>query len=580
MRRCRTRLHADDGLFAILYALLVLVLVGTAAVVVDLAMLRESRTSTRSAVDSAVLVAAASLNAVQPSLNDPREGCERAWSYLLDNLSGPSDGSSSCEVLDIPCRPTSPLVAEQASSGWTVRFTWPVPNDHELMTKPDLAPRTTTRASDPAFDGTDPCSRMGIEVLKNNVPFFAGVFGSETVQTRAASVARGAEQASGGVFAALNILQQTGCGALTTADKGSILVNGTTGTSGIIAVESDGLRGTDDDEDEDACHIIEAAGAAIRASTSGRSSPGLIQTFGANRSSGSVNPTATALVDRFGAKPVRDLFQTSIADLVAAYEGPGVPRSYVGAQPPYSTMAFAKLPSTTSTDPQVARFDDCDINAPVIIPPGNWFIDCAPLVVKSTLTFQGGVVVTRGSIEVTGENACLAVNTATCPSAIGVVPNEDAILYIRSGNLLKDEKASLALPQTFVYLQKEVDDLPDGVVDLTQGPAGSLLWTAPKAQSCATDATCSNQRFQRLLLWSEGDDRHRIRGQFNLTLRGVLFTPNAPFRLEAIGGSRGDELQAQFWTRSLAVSGEGTFVMAVDPEAAVARPQLGVALIR
>lgn len=582
MQRCRARLQGDDGVYAILYALLVLILVGTAAVVVDLAMLRESRASTRSAADAAVLVAAASLNSVQPNRNDPRGGCERAWAYLKVNLVASAgdlpDGSATCAVFPTttsappPC-PLSAVVAEQASPGWTVRFTWPVPEDHELMTQPDLAPRPTTiRASDPTFDGTDPCSRMGIEVLKNNAPFFAGVFGSGTVQTRAASVARGTEQGSGGdVFAALNILQQKGCGALTTQDRGSILVNGTAGNASIIAVESDGLRG--DADDDDGCQIIEAKGAAIRASASGGSSPGLIQAFGPNRSSGAVDPPATALVDRFGAKPVRDLFQPSIDDLIAAYGGSGTPKFYAGAQPPYSTSAFVKVPDLTSSNPLVRDFPCTIDSAPVIMPPGNWFIDCPEkkLVVKARLIFQGGVVVTNGPVEVV-DKGCLALNTAICSSSISVGPTQDAILYIRTGDLSKEKEASLSLHQTFVYLQ-------DGVVNTEQSPGG-LRWTSPAAQSCGVDDTCTHQRFKRLLLWNEGNEPHQIRGQSNLALRGVLFTPSAPFRLDAVEGRPGDELKAQFWTRSLEVSGDGTFVVAVDPEASVARPQLGVTLIR
>ena len=233
---------------------------------------------------------------------------------------------------------------------------------------------------------------------------------------------------------------------------------------------------------------------------------------------------------------------------------------------------FVTLPDPTSTNPVVRAFTCTIDSAPVIIPPGNWFIDCPTLVVKTTLILQGGVVVTSGPINVV-DQGCLAVNTAVCPSASALGPDQDAILYIRSGDLFKEKEASLALPQTFTYLQ-------NGVVNLTQGPAGSLLWTAPEAQSCAADATCSNHRFRRLLLWSEKVGRHTIRGQSNLALRGVLFTPNAPFRLDAANGGQGDEVKAQFWTRKLEVVGNGTFVVAVDPDAAVARPQPGVALIR
>ena len=113
------RHSSDDGVFAILYALLVVVLLGTAAVVVDLAMLRESRASTRSAADSAVVAAAASLNAVRPTLNDPRGGCQRAWKYLRTQLAGLPDGSTDClafPAVAVPPSATCPASAISATS--------------------------------------------------------------------------------------------------------------------------------------------------------------------------------------------------------------------------------------------------------------------------------------------------------------------------------------------------------------------------------------------------------------------------------------------------------------------------------
>ena len=99
------------------------------------------------------------------------------------------------------------------------------------------------------------------------------------------------------------------------------------------------------------------------------------------------------------------------------------------------------------------------------------------------------------------------------------------------------------------------------------------------AGDCAvSDLVCQNRRFKRLVLWSEEVALHKIGGQASLALRGVLFTPNAESEFAGLAGS--NQTAAQFWTKTLDVGGQGTLVMAVDPEAAIARPLVGVSLIR
>jgi len=500
VRHARDRLRAtDDGVFAILYALLVLALVGTAAVVVDLAMLRESRASTRSAADSAVLAAAASLNAVQPNLNDPRGGCERAWKYLLAGLGGAgglADGSSTCEAfpaVTVPptACPAAPIVATSAPSpGWTVRLTWPVPDGSELMTRPDLAPRSTVQAPDDAFDGLDPCARVGLEVVKTTSPIFAGVFGAGAAQTRAASVARGTEQGdSRDVVAALNILEPTRCEALTTTDQGAILVNGTGTDPGTIAVESDGLAGDESDEGNGCSAVIAPRGGSITAGTAGQ---GLIQAFALNpapvgnpakayTNPGRLSPIPTLLPDRYGPAPVTDIFNCT-SGACAPGGGPWINELK-------SAYGGAGAPATFGTLPDGTILEDCSPKSVVIVPVGNWYINCPTLKISTTLIFQGGVIVTAGAVEVADDAGCLAVNVpaTACPLVNSAVipvttsppPTGDAILYIRSGDLIKKDNATLLMPQTFTYLG-------NGRTDMVQGP-GSLLWTTPLASDCEGD---------------------------------------------------------------------------------------------
>ena len=467
-----------------------------------------------------------------------------------------------------------------------MRVTWPVPDASDLLSNPDLAPASVAQGIDADFDGTDPCARVGLEVLKTNAPIFAGVFGAGAVQTRAASVARGTGQdGSRKVIAGLNILEGTGCEALTTTDRGSINVNGTGGDAGVIAVESDGST----------CNT---GGAVIRPrdnpdSTIRSSGPdgvgdGLIQSFAlnpaptGNPSKAFINasrlfPQPTVMANRFGDGPVRSLFNCTsgrcppgggpwIEELRDKYAGPGQP------------LAFTTLPGAA-----VPTFN-CNQDVVTVVPAGNWFLDCpGGLNVSTTLIFQGGVVVTTSAINI-NRGGCLAVNvpattcplldTAASPVTTNPAPTGDAILYVRAGRLFKDERASLYLPQTFTYLGNGSTDL--------QGRSGTLVMTTPLASGCGADAACSNRRFKRLVLWSEADQIHRMAGQSSLALRGVFFTPNAASTFVALRSGQ-NQTAAQFWTRTLVVGGRGEFVMSPDPDAAVPRPleALGsVALIR
>ena len=609
-----TRRRDESGVYAILYTLLVLVILGGAATVVDLALMREGRATTRSAADSAVVAAASALNPLDASKTDPRKACLTAWKYLRAGIDDLSDGSSSCTTA-FPSPPpvtctalTTPKVAAWSGGGYSVRITWPVPATSALMTKPDVAPGSFTQPADTLFDGTNQCDRVAVEVNRTTATVFAAALGVGKVTIGASSVGRAIERGeSKEVIAALNILEQTECGALKTSGQGSVEVDGVDDQAGYIAVESDG-RSTGNSCNGSGTATIEAASNDlnyIRADGPDGNGTGLIQAYALNPAptgrptkaynSGPIVPTPTMLTERYGAKPVLDIFNCTSAscapsgdDYVDMLEG-----VYGGTTPPgapwlpgASSGAFRTLPG----DSQVGDFT-CDGNAstpPIIVPPGNWYVNCpGGLKVAGLVVFQGGHIVTAGPVELSSQDSCLAVNVPmtatppTCPTtdkavAAGEVdttsppPAGDAILYIRSGRLYKVSQAQLYLPQTFTYLQNGWTDLAGG--------SGALLMTTPLATSCGLDEVCRNRTFRRLVLWSEGPNQHDIGGQSDLSLRGVLFTPNA---LSTFTGQAGQQqADAQFWTKKLEVKGQGTLVMAADPEAAISRPLLGVSLIR
>ena len=83
----------DRGAYAILYATLLTVMVGIAALVLDLANLRLDRRANRAAADSAAIAAAAELGQAASS---PRDACEKAMHYAEANLGITTPGANTC----------------------------------------------------------------------------------------------------------------------------------------------------------------------------------------------------------------------------------------------------------------------------------------------------------------------------------------------------------------------------------------------------------------------------------------------------------------------------------------------------
>jgi uncharacterized membrane protein len=79
----RRRLHGDDGAYIVIYALLAVVLFTMAAIVLDLAALRQGRRSDHAAADLAATAGATALDPLRPSTF--ASACQETWDYVLAN---------------------------------------------------------------------------------------------------------------------------------------------------------------------------------------------------------------------------------------------------------------------------------------------------------------------------------------------------------------------------------------------------------------------------------------------------------------------------------------------------------------
>lgn len=575
----------DEGAFAILFAVLVVVLVGVVGFALDLALLRESRAQTRSMADSAVVVAGASLKD-QSGAWTPRAACTAGWSYLVAGIG--SDGSSSCSSFNptyTTC-PASAITATWSDAEWRVVWTWPVPQDSTLMTRPD-SEREQSQVYNAQVDGASPCDRIAVEIFKLNQLGLSSVFGQGESTTRSASVARNVQTGTNSsAIAALNILDTANCKALATDGQGKVTV-GTATRAGIIAVESDASasggslgcgtnyaidpgQGSKPGDQPWVKTIGPAAGGgkgiilsfALSGVSSSRAYPGAP---GSPTDPSKLNTTPTSLSTRSGTAPVTAIFQSAISSLRSSLGGSTAPSGF-------TTLPGPAVPTFSCNRTGAAK--------PLVIPRGDYWINCATYNVKDIVIFTGGRVVAKGDVDIQG-GACLAINVpatsaASCPTITGLgtnavttspAPSADSVLYLQNGRLYRTSTGVFLAPRTMTFVSAGSGGKA-GQIDVGGGD-GQLLMTSPADPSGS---------FYKLTVWSDSTAVHTIGGQGALGLRGVFFIPFAP--TELTGQASGTQTSAQFWTLRLTIKGQGEIVMDVDPNAAIPRPIYGSTLIR
>jgi hypothetical protein len=166
-----------------------------------------------------------------------------------------------------------------------------------------------------------------------------------------------------------------------------------------------------------------------------------------------------------------------------------------------------------------------------------------------------------------------------------------AALVVVTGPITSSTSAMVSMCQTFVYMA----DLPSatqrtsgGSCDLTvpcpqpntgRGYVrlfGSVDWSASNQANHKADATLP---YEDLALWTETSDFTEIKGQGATLTTGIYFLPNAHFVFSG-QASQDIELNAQFISKSLNVSGQGALVLKPNPNDAVAIPFADYYLIR
>ena len=529
----RRRDRGEDGAYLVLYALLGVAFFTMAAVVLDIAALRQGRRADRTAADLAVTAGVTELEVTDPT--SFAGACEAAWGYVLANRTesgGASPTPPDCTgafPAATPCDPSTPRTATGAVGPITVEITHPVPDGSPLMLA-EAQSGDIAQSVVPSADGTA-CERLGVRVVRTRTFLFGQIAGVLGGSTDVHSVARALTATSTTEVPSVVALDPAGCNVLTTDTGGGTLQLGNLTQAGVAIVDSAASACG-------AAYAIDGgSGGGIRALAAGATPPE-IRSFALSQSTFARAYDPTDLGSRLSPTPTPALTRTGRSLLDNRYKCPtcGAGRNPVGDLETARNVAGAPAGSTPVAG--------CTVPAgppTVVTGISHAYVDCDNLVVDGSVTFLGDSVTVKGNV-IINANACVAVNDGAC-GAVGVPPGP-ADLFVR-GNFVKDVKGQLALRNTFLYTGGTLDI---GVDPDTSVGNSYLSWTAP-----------TTGPFEDLLLWTESAGPIVLGEQKSVTLVGTLAAPNAGVTLNARNNAGGVTSQMQVVARAVGLVGDGVF---------------------
>lgn len=615
------RLHREEkGVYAILFAIIIVVLFTMVAIAIDLSNARAEVRANQTRTDLAALAAAAHLP------GNPVAACNEAWNYILLNVPGiPSSASSPCSGFITTCTASTPATEYQATgeAPYQISFVYPVPDNHPLMTGDGQGIGLA--------DGADRCERFGVILVTTQDVLFGGIVGSTGLDAPANAVSRVRVETGQGTAVALLLLDPTGCNALLSSGQGGVAVFAHDGDNpGRITVDSDAEKNGNPnvcgnntysiDNSSQSQGSIKACGNNYNPADPTRCDVGgIIQLYGMDTgqltclpssqnnacdpgdiANGRLYPVPTRAQKRSTRQTVDWEFNCKSGyPNYAPYGTPSIPISNcLTGMPPYMDQLMAGIGGETGNSPPSNLWtstSNCTPANNTVFPPGNYYVNCNDFRVGSgnTVTFQGGNVVFRRNVTVHGT---LRINTANpIPNLVNTCRRPNALTS--SCMLESSSRHAFAVLKNGGVLTKSGQgsiDFNRVMVRLTDGGrinigAGSpqVRWTAPfqRGFPFADDPSTPDVNeesppgpFDKLALWSESTADHDLGGQSPLVIEGVYFIPNALFNFDGQATQFLD--RAQFLTFRMNVSGLGQLRMQPNPQFVLKFPLLEVSLIR
>ena len=583
------RIHDDEsGAVFLIVALLMVVLLGVAGLVIDIGGVRGFRANQQTISDAAASAGAIALAETESG----QAACVAAKAYVSVNARGvDSLAGIDCNAFPVSCDPATPEVAATTAEGrFTVSIVYPVSDASPLMGSGVLGALAQPGG---AWDG-EPCDRIGVAIDSEWATSFSRLFGVESLDADVHTVAKGVLITGESVPVNILVLDRTGCQSLHASGNGGIYVDamynpdkdgdpsnglqpvletglaaadsdgsdGCSGSDGVIDIDgsnavlrADGPQGCDDQLGTHLVNGLTAGDGCGKIKTLAPGTPGC--NFPACTAGGGNPPypeptalpgrlTRASLDYRYNCKTDYTSVDSSISwatwplTTSNAHDIPGcpdVPAPHIdelietvgetGTPPGFQTWTGAGYPCTV----------EGPIGTVILVPAGDWYVDCPAFTNKRTVVFESGNIVFAGSVDIQS-SAILAINaqagtyTATDP---------EAWVFLRNGTLRKASNAVLIMNNTFLYASK------DSHIEMAGGD-GALTWVAP-----------NQGNFDDLALWGDSPTTHLWAGQAGLTLEGVFFTPFA--QAEYAGTSGQNQVSAQFIAHSLHARGQGTLLV-------------------
>lgn len=577
------RRQDERGATLVIFAVLILVILGLAAILVDGGQAKASRRDAQSISDMAALGGGESL-----SNGSPLQACQDAVTYVNTNTpdlapkitassfcaqSGNNVALTSCSVTGGPtqAKPTTTV------GRYTITVVYPA-------LASDIADSNYSGGA--GINDGSACQRMGVQVAIANPAIFGGVLGNSGIQTSRMAVVKAATSTQKEV-PSLWLLDPFDCTSLAATGGSQITVGVTSPTliPGLITIDSDGTDCTGGQT------TISAGGTGtfIRAVPTSGSSAGKISLYAmpagstvcstavhscdpANVSSGALSPQPKSSETRATRGPVDWKYNCKTG------------------YPDYHTIDIVDCPDTATESPYIdnlstaigtsgqpsgfQRWTDsynCNVPTGTTTVSGNWWINCNNFAIgNGTIVNISGNVVFEKDIAITGSgqlnlntgngatslpSSCLPPLTTPCTTSSS---SAAAFAYMRGGNLTSSGATNF---NHVALIQK------GGFVKMTGGSAP--IWSAP-----------TEGPFKALALWSDfASNQYQINGGASMALTGVFFTPEAvPFSIS--GGSPVAQQSAQFISRQLAISGGANLTMAPDEQNFVSIPPKAGILIR
>ena len=572
-----------------IFVVLLVTMLGVAALMVDLGQLRASSRDGQLHVDLAALAGAKRL-----SRGDANGACQDAIMYLNTNdarIAPVINPAVFCGPITNTCTNTSPMLAPSVSAGAvTVSVRYPVP---------------AAEINDPLWggaglsDGVSQCRRLRVVETTRDRAKFSKIFGIASSLTSRSATVRPFDGSGGPP--ALWVLDPTGCVPLK-IDGGSQVTVGTATVKGIIAVDSNGTACTGGDT------TVSVTGAGT-----------LLQAVGPPNGTAEGDIHLDALPAGSGNCVIPACDPSDVASgriTPQPLHGDAATRSYVDwryncktGYPAYHGATINNCPDTPATGGTAYPYIDnlktavgtsnvpasgtwttigpnpnqCNPAATISYPVGNYYVKCAKgnngFVINSgvTVTFSGGNIVFEDNVTVSN-GGTLNLNTAntnpTLPAACQpptvqapCLTNSAAtaaVVYLRGDTttmLSASGSGTIVANHVFVYGGT-------GAIASTGNPP---LWTAP-----------IQGPFTGLAYWSDmpATASSAQRGSFTISggsganLTGIFFTPEAsPFKLA--GGGNWGQQHAQFISYQLTVTGNSNLTIAPDPTAITPPPPNG-----